>query len=289
MLAEKIKRVHELLRDKIVVVAFSGGVDSTVMASLAKDVAKKVILVTLVSDTLPPGELDVIKRVASELDLELHLVSGNELENENYVKNGPDRCYQCKSTLVEALNSVKQHYPEAIVINGTNFTDVASGDYRPGYKAFQEHGVLSPLVDARITKDEIRKIARSRSLSVAEKPSMPCLASRFAYGTRITREGLQMVARAEMFIRDQFGVEVVRVRNHEGLARIEIGRDERYKILSPEALDAIDEYLKKLGFTHVTIDCFGYRTGSLNVALLEERKDQLNEDDFKLLLPVTNN
>lgn len=285
MISEKIERVHELLMDKIVIVAFSGGVDSTVMASLAKDVAKKVVLVTLVSDSLPPGELDVIKRVAGELNLELQLVNGSELENENYVRNGPDRCYQCKSTLIEALNSVKQLYPTAIIVNGTNYTDVISGDYRPGYKAFLEHGVLSPLVEARLTKEEIREIARIRGISVADKPSMPCLASRFAYGTRITREGLQMVANAEKFIRERFSVKVVRVRNHDGLARIEVGREERYKILNPEALDIMGEYLKRLGFKFVTVDCFGYQTGSLNTVIPEEVKEHAKEER-RVFLPV---
>ncbi len=292
MISEKIEKIHQQLRDKIVIVAFSGGVDSAVLAALAKDVAKKVILVTLVSDTLPPGELEVIKRVSKELDLELHLVSGNELENERYVRNDPDRCYQCKSTLVKALETVKGRYlnqneENIVVVNGTNYTDVAGNDYRPGYKAFQEHGVLSPLVDARLTKQEIREIARRRGMSVADKPSMPCLASRFAYGTRITREALHMVAQAEVFIREQFGVKVVRVRNHDGLARIEVGREERNKILDPEILDVIATHLKSLGFKYVTVDCFGYLTGSLNVDIMEKNELDEKEVNIPIYLPIS--
>ena len=250
-----------------VVVAFSGGVDSSTLAAVSHSIlGEKVVAVTAESPTYTPEELTEAKKLAKEIGIRLYIVHTNELSIESFCANPENRCYYCKQELLESMKEVANDLGFETVFEGTNFSDLA--DHRPGFKAVQEmKSVLSPWVDNEFTKEEIRALAGKIGLSVQNKPALACLASRIPYNERITVVKLKRIARAERTMRRLTGARQIRVRDHNGLARIEVGKDERKLLTSVEIMDKIVMGLKRLGFKYVTIDLDGYRTGSLLLAL----------------------
>lgn len=245
-----------------VVVAYSGGVDSTVLAVAAhKSLGSNALAVTAVSPSLAMRERDAARNLAARLGFAHREVSTRELAREQYARNEADRCFWCKTELFEVLKPIVDAKGSALAV-GTNVDDL--GDHRPGIDAARINQVKTPLVEAGLTKNEVRALARSWDLPVAEKPASPCLASRFAYGVRVTEEGLRRVDAAEEVIRG-LGFRVFRVRDHGDLARIEVpvAEIERAAELGP----TIETALRHLGFRYVTLDLAGFRSGSLNEVL----------------------
>ncbi len=264
-LKQKIKTVHKILNKKKVLVAFSGGVDSSVITSLAKEVCEEVLAVTANSNTFPEDEILNAEKVAKELGIKWKIIEIDELANDKFAENPPIRCYYCKKELMNELLNIVQAENFDLIIDGTNASDLH--DHRPGILALKELKVKSPLAEAGITKKEIRQIAKDRGISVWQRPSMACLSSRFPYGERITAEKLKMVENAERFIRNSYDIKILRVRYYNGLARIEVGKEEIKRVLSEKRFYEILNYLKNLGFKYVTLDLEGYRTGSMNEIL----------------------
>ena len=245
-----------------VVVAYSGGVDSAVLALAAsKALGADAIAVTAVSPSLARRERDAAARLAVEAGFAHHEVATHELDRQEYVRNEADRCFWCKTELFEVLAPIAQERSATIAV-GTNTDDL--GDHRPGIQAARLNEVAAPLVDAGFSKDDVRELARAWNLPVSEKPASPCLASRFAYGVQVTAEGLERVDRAEESLR-ALGFEVLRVRDHGDLARVEVPKDEIDK--AARLADSITAALRELGFKFVTLDLSGFRSGSLNDVL----------------------
>ena len=260
---EALKRFIEEKGKDGVVIAFSGGVDSSTLAAVSHSILRdRVVAVTAESPTYTAEELEEAKKVAKEIGIRLIVVETDELSNENFSKNPENRCYYCKKALLERLQKVAKELGFKAVFEGTNFSDLT--DHRPGFRAVKEmKNVYSPWVDTRFTKEEIRALARKMGLSVQNKPPLACLASRIPYYERITAEKLNRIGKAEQIIRKITGAQQLRVRDHNGLARIEVGRDERKLLCNVEILDKIACDLKRLGFKYVTVDLEGYRTGSM--------------------------
>lgn len=276
-LREKAERVlDEISACKRVIVALSGGVDSTLMAYLAKlAVGANVIAVTADSPSLPSSELEEAKELAKFLGIRHMVVRTEELDDPSYVSNPPNRCYFCKAELSGKLIQLASDLSVPVILDGTNADDLAG--HRPGAAALSEHGVKRPLADVGMTKAEVRVLARAFGLPNHDKPSMPCLSSRVQYGQRITPERLGRIEKSENLIRALTGVKELRVRDHGDLARIEVGKDERELFFDPKLLDRIGSALRELGFVYVTFDLFGYRSGSMNDLIMVR---QLPKDEI---------
>lgn len=262
----KKEKLETTLRDmERVVIAYSGGVDSSFLTYFANTVLGKdnVLAVTASSETYTATEMEDARKFASKFNIHHKVIETREIQNKEFARNSKRRCYFCKQELFTKLNDIANEKGFKYVLDGANTDDI--GDYRPGREAASELHVKSPLIDAGLSKFEIRKLSREIGLSTWNKPQMACLASRFPYGSRITVEGLFRVAAAESVIRD-LGFIDVRVRDHGDIARIEVGQAELSKLLSLIAGDAIGR-LKKLGYSYITIDAEGYRTGSMNEVL----------------------
>jgi len=251
-----------------VVVAFSGGVDSTVVCQAAALSTANVVAVTGNSPSVPSGEVANCQSLAAQIGCSHVIISTDEGQDENYIRNTGDRCYWCKSELYQQIETWIKAGPNRDsfqdsdwkILNGTNVDDL--GDYRPGLKSADQHGVVSPLVECGIDKNSVRDIAKHWQLPVWNKPAGPCLASRIAPGEPVTPEKLQMIDAAERFLREK-GFDIVRVRFHTGdIARVEVPRE----CLPPlfELHDAINAKLRKIGFAFVSVDLGGFRSGSLN-------------------------
>jgi uncharacterized protein len=244
-------------------IAFSGGVDSTFLASVAAEVLnKKVLLITASSSTYPISEQEEATKLAEQMGIPHRVIVSEETEIKGFADNTPHRCYYCKQELFSKLTTLAMQEGFAVVFDGSNADDL--NDYRPGRKAVCDLGVVSPLCEAGLTKAEVRELSRERGLSTADKPSYACLASRFPYGENITREKLERVGRAEEEIK-KIGFMQFRVRSHLDLARIEVTPAEIEKAWQMRA--AIGDACKMAGFTFVAIDVQGYRTGAMNEAL----------------------
>lgn len=260
-LRNKLTRLQKYFTDKIVIVAYSGGVDSTVLAEVGHQFAKRMIAVTADSLTVLPGEIEEATQIAQKYNWEHRIVKFNELEDANFVANPSNRCYYCKKGLSKELQKIAAEVNADIIVEGTNISEVRG--HRPGLQALKENSIDSPLLLSELTKEDIRELASFFGLPNADKPSLACLSSRFPTGVKITPEKLRRVGQAERYILDTFHVRVVRVRDHDGLARIEVGPEEREKLLKPEILTDLNRKLKELGYRYVALDCAGYRTGSL--------------------------
>ena len=242
--------------------------DSTFLLKVAYDVlGDKVIAVTANSETYPKRELDEAKAYAQSLGIRHIVIETLELEIAGFADNPPDRCYYCKHELFSKLTEIARANGLEYVFDGSNLDD--RNDHRPGMRAAKQLGVVSPLKQAEMTKDDIREISKEFGLSTWNKPSFACLSSRFPYGTKITPEKLVVIGEAEDYIRD-LGFQELRVRHHDNIARIEIGKADFARILP--FTDQISDKLKSLGFLYVTLDLSGYKTGSMNYTLTEEEK-----------------
>jgi len=248
-----------------VLVAFSGGVDSSVVAAIAHDaLGEDAVACTAKSETLPAEELDDARRVADEIGIRHDVVEFSELDSDAFVQNDDTRCYHCRSMRLSAMFDRAQELGIPVVCDGTNASDPGEG-HRPGLQAVEELDADSPLLEHDITKDEVRQIARHYDLSVADKPSMACLSSRIPTGLEVTEQRLTRIEKAERLLRT-WGFEQFRVRDHDGLARIEVGEDELDVALDPDFVRTARDHIADLGFDHVTLDLHGYRTGSVSPA-----------------------
>jgi uncharacterized protein len=248
-----------------VLVAFSGGVDSSYLALAAhRALGAGALAVTAVSPSYPESHRRVAEDVVQRFGLAHRFVDTHEMERAGYRANGPDRCYHCKTELFEVLGQLREQLGFAAVAYGVNTDD--TGDFRPGHRAADEHGVLSPFLDVALSKAEIRALSREAGLPTADLPASACLASRLPYGMEVTPERLAQVEEAEERLR-ALGYRQLRVRHHGAVARVEIAPDELARALDPEAARAIVAALKPLGFRYVALDLEGYRTGALNEVL----------------------
>lgn len=251
-----------------VLVAFSGGVDSTFLLKVAQEeLGEQVLAVIAGSNTYPEQERQSAIKLAQDLKVRYELIQSGEMDNPDFVANSPHRCYYCKMDLFSRLKEISDRRNIPFVLDGSNYEDI--GDYRPGSRAARELGVRSPLQEAGLMKQDIRTLSRELGLPTWDKPAMACLSSRFPYGTKIEVKGLQQVARAEDVLRG-LGFTQLRVRHHGDTARIEVPENELIDLVEPAVRSRIVESLKAIGYTYVTLDLMGYRTGSMNEILPED-------------------
>jgi uncharacterized protein len=244
-------------------VAFSAGVDSTVVAKAAAlALGDQAVAVTGVSPSLAEGELDEARKLAQTIGIRHVEIDTEEMSQQSYARNAPDRCYHCKTELYRQIKNLDQQLGVAVIVNGANFDDL--DDYRPGNRAASEQEVRSPLAECRFTKEDVRALAKAWELPIWDKPAMPCLSSRIAYGEEVTPDRLSMIDRAESFLR-QRGFTAVRVRYHRGdLARIEVPLDDLPRLYGSELRTSLLKEFEQIGFKFITIDLAGFRSGSLN-------------------------
>ena len=265
LLNKRVDLVDILSKMDRVIIAYSGGVDSAFLAAVANEVlGNNALSVTAVSPSLAPSELEEAHSLAQDLGLNYRTINTNEIEREDYSANNPDRCFFCKDELYSHLIKFCGEENYNFVVNGTNVDDL--GDYRPGLDAATQYGVRSPLVEANLEKNDIRVLSREMGLPTWDKPAQACLSSRIPYGTMVTVEALTTIAKAEKYLREK-GFKQLRVRHHENIARIEISADD-FDVLTSEPLRTeVPSYFKSLGYSYVTLDLEGFRSGSLNEIL----------------------
>lgn len=260
---EKYDNLKKIIRNMgSAAVAYSGGVDSTFLLKVAYDVlGDQVLGITARSSTYPEREFQEAIQYVGLIGAKHEVIISEELEIEGFSKNPVNRCYYCKNELFSKIRGIADERGLKYVLDGSNFDD--TNDYRPGMTAARENGVVSPLKEAGLTKTDIRELSKELGLPTWDKPSFACLSSRFPYGKEITVEKLSMVDQAEQFLLDK-GFRQIRVRHHEEIARIEVLPEDRKKLFDEGLMDEISDELKKIGFSYVTLDLAGYRTGSMN-------------------------
>jgi uncharacterized protein len=246
-----------------VAVAFSGGIDSTVVAQAAHlALGDQAIAVTAVSDSLASGELDEARGLAQQIGINHRIIHTEEFADPNYLRNAPDRCYFCKSELYGRLATLQGELNVDVIVSGANTDD--TGDHRPGMRAAAEQGVRHPLQECGLGKAEVRALALAWNLPTWDKPATPCLSSRIAYGEEVTPERVRMIDGAEQWLRGR-GLRLLRVRYHKGdLARVEVPIEELPALIAPGVRDELVSTFRALGFKFVTLDLQGFRSGSLN-------------------------
>jgi uncharacterized protein len=274
-LQDKYERLKKIIEEMgSIVIGFSGGVDSTLLLKVAHDILKdKVIAVIGKSETYPEEEFNEAIKLAEFIGARYKIVTTEETDNLKFAENPPDRCYYCKTELFSKLKEIAEAEGIRWIADGTNADDVK--DFRPGLRAVKENNIRSPLLEAGLTKNEIRELSRLLGLPTWDKPSFACLSSRFPYGMPIDREKLKKIDKAESFLR-KLGLKVFRVRLiDENTVRIETGKEEFKKFFEEDFRVKVVNELKNLGFIYITLDLEGYRTGSMNEVLKIEVKQSI--------------
>ena len=262
----KLKELKSFLIGKRVIVAFSGGVDSSLLAFLSKKYAKDTLLITERSILYPEEEIKGASQFANKHDIEHKIIERDPLKDKEFQCNPSNRCYICKTGLYNDILKIKNSKKFDVILDGSNADDLS--DYRPGMQALKELNISTPYIDYNINKTEIRQICKLYDLDIQSKPSMACFSSRIPYGQIINEKKLDMIREAERFLKNRFELKQLRVRLHEeNLARIEFLPNDFANILTAKNLELINSKLKELGFTYITIDIEGFRSGSMNEVL----------------------
>ena len=249
-----------------VIVAYSGGVDSAFLAAAANDVlGQRALAVTAKSPSLAPSELREAVELAKRLGLNHRVIETHEVERDDYAANNPNRCFFCKDELYTYLSAYAEEEGYEHITNGTNTDDL--GDFRPGLNAAKQYGVRSPMVEAELSKAEIRTLSHGMDLPTWDKPAQACLSSRIPYGTPVTVEALTRIAQAEEFLHDEVGIRQLRVRHHDTVARIEVEPADFLTLTEESTRAKVTDYFRSIGYSYVTLDLEGFRSGSLNEVL----------------------
>ena len=271
-LQDKYEKLKEIIAGSgQLLIAYSGGVDSTFLLKVAAETLgpDKVIACIARGPSLPGSQYEQAVKIADDIGAELITIQADEMDEPAYLKNQADRCYHCKSRLFEQLKKIAKEKGFDTIACGHNLDDTK--DYRPGNKAAKNYGIASPLIEAELTKQDIRDLSNSMNLPTANMPASPCLASRIAYGLEITEARLKQVEEAEEFLRS-LGLVEFRLRHHDELARIEVNAEDMPKLLQADCRKKIVEKLKNLGFKFIALDLAGFRSGSMNETLSENEK-----------------
>lgn len=260
LLQQKLRELGRIL------IAYSGGVDSTFLLKVAVETLGRdnVLAVISTGPVLPRAELELARQLARQIGANLQEIKTTEMDDPNFRANPADRCFHCKSILFEHLKPIAEQHGLPAILTGLNADDL--GDYRPGIQAARKHGVVEPMAAAGLTKAEIRELSKRYGLPTADKPASPCLASRIPYGEPVTEAKLQQIEQGELFLRG-LGLRDCRVRHHGSLARLEIPADKIVNFAQPEVREVIVKRFKELGFTFVAMDLQGFRSGGLNEVL----------------------